>query len=103
MTCWHGYRSAAAALDLDPSAIRFVHAAARFGIMTHPNVNLTARDLCAALLDYARYHFGGQSNATLELARRRIRNSEDVGRIIYTLAAAGRAGRLMTSPRLKSP
>ncbi|HEV2295741.1 MAG TPA: hypothetical protein VGR35_17975 [Tepidisphaeraceae bacterium] len=50
--------------------------------------NLSARAICAALRDYARYAFGGESGAILELASRAIHESEDVGRIVFAMVEA---------------
>jgi uncharacterized repeat protein (TIGR04138 family) len=51
--------------------------------------SLRARDICSALREYSLWNSGGENEAIIELAQKKIRFSEDVGSIVFGLVEAG--------------
>ncbi len=76
-----------AGCPVDAAALVFY--ASRYGRERNPALDWSARAVCTAVRDYAKYAFGGEDGAILELASRTIRSSEDVGRIVYAMVEAG--------------
>ena len=58
--------------------------------LTEPSADLTAKDICRGLRDYAKVHFGGEAHGIGGIAGVGIRRSEDVGAIMFALVEAGR-------------
>jgi uncharacterized repeat protein (TIGR04138 family) len=85
------YEAVAASIGYPIDAVLFVQAAlsrpvSRSGQRT---AHVTARDVCVALREYAMWYFNDRAEALDLLAEWKVGSSEDVGRIIYGLAAAG--------------
>jgi uncharacterized repeat protein (TIGR04138 family) len=93
------FATVAASTHYPIDAVMFVHAAqsvaARDALYDGKRRHVTARDVCAALRKYARWYFNDKAEALDLLAEWKIGSSEDVGRIIYGMVAAGV---LATSP-----
>jgi uncharacterized repeat protein (TIGR04138 family) len=93
------YEAVAASIHYPVDAVMFVHAAlslaARDSRDDAGGFHVTARDVCVALRKYAMYYFNDKAEALDLLAEWKVGSSEDVGRIIYGMVAAGL---LTTSP-----
>jgi uncharacterized repeat protein (TIGR04138 family) len=91
------YEAVAASIGYPVDAVLFVQAALSLALSGSGEraAHVTARDVCVALRKYALWYFNDKAEALDLLAEWKIGSSEDVGRIIYGLAAAGL---LATSP-----
>ena len=50
--------------------------------------HVTAQDLCALLVDYAKYHFGGEEDALLALEALGPTSSDQLGQVLFALVDA---------------
>ena len=80
--------AAAAIAGCPGDAVMLVFLAMQYVARRDGPRNFRARTICAAVRDYARYAFGGEGGATLELASRAIHDSDDVGRIVFGMVQA---------------
>lgn len=83
-----GLVSAAMQTEESIDAVFFVLRAQQFASFRRGGGDISARQLCAAVRDYARATFGGENEAILGLAKLRLRSSERVGRIVLALVKA---------------
>jgi uncharacterized repeat protein (TIGR04138 family) len=99
MTRRRSYEAVAASIHYPVDAVMFVQAALLLAGRDSPHdgkrFHVTARDVCVALRKYARWYFNDKVEAVDLLAEWKVGCSEDVGRIIYGMVAAGL---LATSP-----
>jgi len=93
------YERVATLISYPVDAIAFVHAALSLaGPGCRPGEGgrlISARDVCNAVRKYAMWYFNDKDEALDLLTAWKVRSSEDVGRIIYGMVAAGM---LKTSP-----
>jgi uncharacterized repeat protein (TIGR04138 family) len=65
--------------------VRDVLSFARLARADEDSRSVNAVRICKALKEYAEIHFGGEDKAVVALARMKIRQSEDVGRVIFAM------------------